>query len=308
MAFLAAISPSDLVPVRALLLPLPLHPRPRPITLAAGGMLFTWGADYDWAEPADVRAVRDTPAPYASKDAPASSAPVSSVDLAAAAGGGATSPRASLLGRGRGFSSSLDSSTIDTPLTSPSKPGLGSSGAGFSLYGRVTMSSSMSNIVVAGAGVAPPPIKTDNNKVCLCARGRARLCAVMWRGVPPVTGWEGERASAAWLSQRLCNPQPLTNSSVGHKLEGQCGCVSQTLPPAPNHASLPGNTSPPSLSCPDFCFCQGCLGLGDKLGRLLPTRVRGELEHREVAQVGVREVDLVCSKHVCIDVSMCRCM
>ena len=30
---------------------------------------------------------------------------------------------------------------------------------------------------------------------------------------------------------------------------------------------------------------RGCLGTGDKEGRLLPTRVRGELEGREVVQV-----------------------
>jgi len=30
----------------------------------------------------------------------------------------------------------------------------------------------------------------------------------------------------------------------------------------------------------------GCLGTGDREGRLLPTRVMGELGHREVVQVG----------------------
>jgi hypothetical protein len=36
---------------------------------------------------------------------------------------------------------------------------------------------------------------------------------------------------------------------------------------------------------------KGCLGTGDKEGRLVPTRVRGELEGREVVQVRVPVVD-----------------
>ena len=34
---------------------------------------------------------------------------------------------------------------------------------------------------------------------------------------------------------------------------------------------------------------KGCLGTGDREGRLLPTRIRGELESREVVQVRRRE-------------------
>jgi hypothetical protein len=32
---------------------------------------------------------------------------------------------------------------------------------------------------------------------------------------------------------------------------------------------------------------KGCLGTGDKEGRLVPTRVRGELDGKEVVQVGL---------------------